>query len=128
MSDGNLHGKFSMSELPADMPRSLRDVLEAIIYELDLRAGNVPKATEHRYVQADDIAPLSFTLKPNVALTTLTDGRITESSIVLLMPTTSNAAAALATTYFTQRRPGKCTVNHANNASTDKTFAYVVLG
>src|ERR1700704_1154729 len=42
----------------------------------------------------------TLTLMANVATTTLTDSRIGANSTILLHPTTANAAAAMATTYF----------------------------
>lgn len=70
----------------------------------------------------------SFTVTANAATTTLTDSRIGAGSVILLMPTTSNAAAALVTVYFTAFANGSCTVNHANNAQADRTFRYAVIG
>lgn len=70
----------------------------------------------------------SLTLTANAATTTLSDRRIGANSTILLMPTTANAAGALATTYFTSFAEGSCTVNHANNAQTDRLYLYVVLG
>lgn len=70
----------------------------------------------------------TFSLTANAASTTLTDARIGANSTVLLMPTTANAASALATTYFSAFADGSCTVTHANNAQADKTFNYAVLG
>lgn len=69
----------------------------------------------------------SFTLTANAASSTLTDQRITTESVIVLMPTTANAAAALATTYVSARTNGSATVAHANNAQTDRTFAYAVF-
>jgi hypothetical protein len=48
--------------------------------------------------------------------------------VILLSPTTANAAAALATTYVSAVTQGSFTLTHANNAQTDKTFGYVALG
>jgi len=70
----------------------------------------------------------SLTITANAASTTLTDSRIGTSSVVLLMPTSANGAAALASTYFSGFGNGSCTVNHANNAQTDRTFNYAVIG
>lgn len=70
----------------------------------------------------------SLTLAAGAATTTLTDNRIGPNSSILLMATTANAAGALATTYFTALGDGTCTVNHANNAQTDRTFKYAVIG
>lgn len=70
----------------------------------------------------------SFTVAANVATTTLTDARIGSNSVILLMPTTANAAAALANVYFTAFVKGSCTVNHANNAQVDRIFKFAVIG
>lgn len=68
-----------------------------------------------------------LTLTANSATTTLTDIRIGADCVVLLQPTSANGAAALATLYFGTPGNGSVTVNHANNAQTDRTFRYVVL-
>ena len=70
----------------------------------------------------------TVTLTANAATTTLTDTRIGTGSIIVLQPTTANAAGALATTYFNSPGDGTIVINHANNAQTDKTFNYAVLG
>jgi hypothetical protein len=69
----------------------------------------------------------ALTLTANAASTTLTDRRINPDSVIVLMPKTANAAAALATTSIV---PGDqtATVTHANNAQTDREFRYAVLG
>lgn len=70
----------------------------------------------------------TLTIAANAATTTLTDSRIGARSVVLLMPTTANAAAALVNIYFSAFGDGSCTVNHANNAQADRTFRYAVVG
>ena len=70
----------------------------------------------------------SVTLTANSATTTLADSRIGPKSFIGFMPTTSNAAAALSGLYVTGRGDSTCTLNHANNAQSDKTFSYVVIG
>jgi len=70
----------------------------------------------------------SVTLTANAASTTLTDYRITASSVISLMPTTANAAGAIATTYIGTTAIGSATITHANNAQADKTFRYSVIG
>ena len=91
---------------PRDGERSIRRLAAA---ELRRRTGTV-------------------TLAANAATTTLTDDRISYDSPILLQPTTSNAAAALATTYISEtgRKNGSATITHANNAQTDKTFRYFI--
>ena len=70
----------------------------------------------------------TVTLAANAATTTLTDSRIGANSVISLMPTTANAAAALATTYFDTFADGSCVINHANNAQADKTFSLTITG
>ena len=70
----------------------------------------------------------TLTLTANVATTTLTYSRIGANSVILLMPMTANAAAALANVYFTAFLKGSCTVNHANNAQVDRSYRFVVIG
>lgn len=96
--------------------------------------GQVP---EHLRILADRINQLingrsnavgDVTLTANAASTTLTDARIGPDSFIGLMPTTSNAAAALTATYVTSRGKGTATITHANNAQTDRTFRYSIQG
>ena len=70
----------------------------------------------------------SLTITANAATTTLTDSRIGANSVIVLMPTTANAAGAIANIYFTAFVEGSCTVNHSNNAQVDRTFRYAVIG
>lgn len=94
-------------------------------------------AVEHRRMLAVAINALfdgkvrstgSVTLTANDTTTTLNETRINPNSVILLMPTTANAAGAVATTYVSARGDKTATITHANNAQTDKTFAFVVLG
>ena len=69
------------------------------------------------------------TLTANTTTTTVQDRRISKDAVLILTPTTSNAAAALGTTYLSTRTPGASFVlTHANNAQSDKTFKYALLG
>jgi hypothetical protein len=70
----------------------------------------------------------TVTLTANAGSTTLTDARIGANSVISLMPTTANAAGALATTYFGTFLKGSCVMTHTNNAQVDKTFSYTVVG
>lgn len=96
--------------------------------------GMVP---EHLRILADRINLLingrsnavgTVTLTANAASTTLTDARISVDSCIALMPTTSNAAGAKATTYIATLGKGTATITHANNAQTDRTFRYAIQG
>ena len=70
----------------------------------------------------------SVTLTQNQTTTTITDERIGTESCLPFMPTTANAAAAVSTTYVSARGKGTATLTHANNAQTDRTFVYAVIG
>lgn len=69
----------------------------------------------------------TVTLTASATTTTVTDTRASNTSIVVLMPTTANAAAALSTTYISSTL-GSFTLTHANNAQTDRTFNYAIIG
>lgn len=72
------------------------------------------------------------TLAANAASTVLIDARLTRGSLLLLDPVTANAATGLfaGTTYIldADRRNGEHTITHANNAQTDRTFKYLIIG
>ena len=70
----------------------------------------------------------SVTLTASAASTAVTDANVGVNTVILLMPTTANAAAALATTYVSSRGDQTFTVTHANNAQVDRTFEYVAIG
>ncbi len=69
----------------------------------------------------------SITLTANASTTTLSDPNIGGSSVILLAPTTAHAQA-ISTPYASSMASGSCTLNHANDANTDKTFNYVIVG
>jgi hypothetical protein len=72
------------------------------------------------------------TLLPNVPLTPLRDPLLTPDSIVFFDPLTANAVAewAAGTMYVlaVNRTGGQFLITHANGATADRTFGYVVLG
>lgn len=72
----------------------------------------------------------TLTLAAGTTTTVVTDNKFESSMVVLLQPTTANAAGALSTTYITDANKGKgtFTVTHANAATTDRTFRYVRIG
>ncbi len=72
----------------------------------------------------------SVTLTANAASTTLNDPLIGGSSRVHLSASTANAAAEAGGTalYIDGYANGSCTIHHANNAQTDRTFLYTVVG
>ncbi len=67
------------------------------------------------------------TLAASVTTTVVTDNRVTKNSVIVLSPTTANAAGALATTWIADYDTHEFTVTHANNAQTDRTFRYIIL-
>ena len=70
----------------------------------------------------------SVTLTASTTTTDVSDLRVGEDSVILLMPSSSNAAAAWATTFVSSRGKQTFTLTHASNVQTDKTFKYVALG
>lgn len=68
----------------------------------------------------------TVTFTANSTTTTLTDRLIHANSVVLLSPTTSNAAGE--NWYIGTYSNGSCVITHANTSTTDRTFTYVVLG
>lgn len=88
------------------------------------------RRTVNRILQGktNNFGQSTLTLTANSATTTLSDVRIGINTVILLQPTTANAAAATANVYFGTPGDGTVTVNHANNAQTDRTFKYVVIG
>jgi LDH2 family malate/lactate/ureidoglycolate dehydrogenase len=82
-----------------------------------------------RGIQAGKLnATTTVTLTENVTTTTLTDARIGAASVILFMPTTSNAAGAMTNLYVSARAQGSATLTHSNTATTDRTFDVVILG
>jgi hypothetical protein len=71
-----------------------------------------------------------FTLEANAATTTVAAPNCGPESRPLLLPRTSNAAAAVTSTYIPAATvtEGQFIVHHANNAQTDRTFGYALVG
>lgn len=85
----------------------------------------------------------TVTLSANAASTTVTEtrGRIGSNAVILFMPTTANAAAEIGngTMYVptatilplgaddSGNNP-TFVIQHANNAQTDRTFRYIIVG
>lgn len=72
----------------------------------------------------------TVTLTANAATTSVSNARIRANAALLLMPTTANAAAALANVYQTYPNvtDGIAILNHSNNAQADRTFRVACLG
>jgi hypothetical protein len=69
-----------------------------------------------------------FTLTPGAATTLVEHPNCGLDSIPLWSPKTANAAAALATMYYSNVTRGSFVVHHANNAQVDRTFGLTVTG
>lgn len=92
-----------------------------------------PNEEEHRRFLAEAIQALqpigivrTVTLTANQATTTLDDARISPEACIVLMPTTANAKAE-GIPYQTALGDGTATLNHANNAQTDRDYCYFVV-
>ena len=76
----------------------------------------------------------SVTLTANAGTTTLTEvhGRVGQNTQIFFFPTTANAATEFGagTLYASARSVANntFTLTHANNAQTDRTFGYVLIG
>jgi hypothetical protein len=76
----------------------------------------------------------TFTLIANAASTTVQEApnRISETSVVLYEPMTANASAerGAGTMYVSATSPANSTftITHSNNAQTDRTFRYAIIG
>lgn len=70
----------------------------------------------------------TITLSPGTANTAVVDARVGPNSVIHLMPTTFNAAAALPTTYVANRTAEAFTIIHLNTATADRAYAYSILG
>lgn len=75
----------------------------------------------------------AVTLAASVASTTVNNPLVGTASVILLMPQTAHAAAELGngTAYIAPSDIVSETsfkITHANNAQTDRTFGYVIIG
>lgn len=74
----------------------------------------------------------STTLRTSTVSTTvsLAIGRLGPDTVILLQPTTSNAAAAIPTTWVSSKdaQTGKFVLTHASNTQADRTFNFILVG
>lgn len=70
------------------------------------------------------------TLTASVASTAVTDNRVGTNSAVVIVPMTASAASEVGggTIYVSAVASGSFTLTHANNATADRTFRYIVMG
>lgn len=72
----------------------------------------------------------SVTLTESAASTAVSNDNFAPGSTVYFTATTANAAAEVGngTMYVSARAKGTFTITHANNAQTDRTFLYAIVG
>lgn len=88
-------------------------------------------ATVNNLLKGKMNAVTKITLTANSATTTFNDPRIGQDSILVFQPLTANAGAALyAAPYVlpSNQLSGVVTLNHTNNAQTDRTFNVLIIG
>jgi len=70
------------------------------------------------------------TLDTNQATTSVSNAAMRSTKKVVLIPTTANAAAELGAggLYISDKSDGSFTITHANSATTERTFDYLILG
>jgi hypothetical protein len=114
-----------MTDFP-EYPRAPRDNTNPDFHRRQL-ARTVNSAVSGKTNNVGEI-----TLTENAASTTLSDVRLTYFSNVYFEPLTANAAAEKAngTMYAAagDRNNLEWTITHANNAQTDRTFRYAIIG
>lgn len=86
--------------------------------------------TANLALQGKVLSNNEVTLTANTTTTTKKDFNVGKDSVICFMPTTANAAEAKKTMYVSNIDPrnNQFTITHTNDANTDKTFKYVVLG
>lgn len=81
-------------------------------------------------IQGRSNATGSVTLTANQATTAVSRSTFSDQAQVLLTPRTANAAAewAAGTMFVSAIANQSFTITHANNAQTDRTFSFIVIG
>jgi len=116
----------SFPSAPRDLPNETMAGVRTWARQISTVVNNVLRG------KLNAVGGTAFTLTANAGSTTLTDARLSIDSAVLFDPLTANAAAELAAGNMhvsaANRMNGSWTVAHANNAQTDRSFRYVILG
>ena len=74
-------------------------------------------------------ATLQVNLAPSVAVTVISDGRISVQTCAVAAPLTAHAAAEVAAGgLWWVPTAGTLTIHHANNAQTDRSFMFALIG
>lgn len=103
-------------EMSANMPEWLRRIARVTNSLLQGKTNNTGSVT--------------LTANAGSTVVTLASGRLGIDTVILMQPTTANAAGAIATTYESARdvSAGTFTLTHTNTASTDRVFKFVLVG
>lgn len=106
-----------------DMERALEEIVSWVRSSDEVLAG----------VMAGKINTVeTLTLTASVASTTITSPIISGQTMVILMPTTANAAAEIGNGTLYQTYPnatkGQAVINHASNAQVDRIYICAFLG
>tara|TARA_R100000900_G_scaffold143731_1_gene126986 strand:+ start:200 stop:514 length:315 start_codon:yes stop_codon:yes gene_type:complete len=70
----------------------------------------------------------TFTLATSVTETTVNTERAGFDSIIVLSPTTANAATEIPYTYIKTKAKGSFIIGHRNTSNTDVTYDYIIVG
>lgn len=70
----------------------------------------------------------SVTLTASTTTTTISDIRVKQTMTAVLIPRSANAAAAMTNVYILTVADGSITLTHANTATVDRTFDYILHG
>tara|TARA_B110000208_G_scaffold181249_1_gene231779 strand:- start:344 stop:649 length:306 start_codon:yes stop_codon:yes gene_type:complete len=70
----------------------------------------------------------TFTLAISVTETTVSNERAGFDSVIVLSPTTENAAAEADHTYIKTKAKGSFIIGHRNTSNTDVTYDYIIVG
>mgnify|MGYP001295145562 CR=1 FL=1 len=54
--------------------------------------------------------------------------RLGGNSVLVFMPTTSNASAGMTSLFVSSQGKQTATLSHANNGQTDRTYKYIIIG
>lgn len=70
----------------------------------------------------------SLTLTPSATTTVVNDFRVSIDTVILLMPKSSTAAAALTSTWVSAQVNGSFTLTHTSDAASDRSYRYAAFG
>lgn len=102
--------------------------MTALVVNRDEKDPRVFALAINELTQGRSNATGSVTLTANAASTAVTNDNFAPGSTVYFTATTSNAATGVTAMYISARAKGTFTITHANNAQTDRTYLYAIVG